>query len=211
VVLCLPGVLQDPTAPEVLGNLGHLETQKVLSCRWIHLVRMVQMALGCLEAPKDLVLQANLDLQAIQEDQLDLVVLLDLAVQKVPTVQKGQMVQLVHWAQHRLVYPVVLDLPYLPVNLKVLVVLIHQDHLCPQKVQTVQETRWTRKVLVTQVDQKVRADPVDPRDRLDPVARLGLSCPRDPEDPCHLEVLTVLADLEILAVRQIVQVVQLVP
>lgn len=175
------------------------------------MVRLVRMVLGCLEAPKDLVLQANLDLQAIQEDQLDLVVQLDLTAQKVPTVQKDQMVQLVPWAQRPLVYPVVLDLPYLPVDLKVLVVLTHQDHLCLQKVQTVLEILCPRKVLVTRVDQKVRTGPVDPRDRLDPVARLGLSCLRDPEGPCHLEVLMVLADLEIPAVPQIVQVVQLVP
>lgn len=46
---------------------------------------------------------------------------------------------------------------------------------------------------------------------MDPVARLGLSCQRDPEGPCHLEVLSALADLEILAVPQKVLVVQLVP
>lgn len=175
------------------------------------MVRRVRLVLGCLEAPTDLVLQANLALQAIQEDQLDLVVLLGLAAQQVPPVQKGQIVQLVLWAQRPLAYPVVLDLPYLPVGLKVLAVLALQDHLCPQRVQTVQKTRWPREVLVTRADQEVLANRVDLRDRVDPMARLGLSCPIDPECLCHLEVLEVLADLEILVVPQIVQVVQLVP
>lgn len=169
------------------------------------------MVLDCLEAPQDRVLQANRDLQAIQEDPLDLVVLLDLTVQKVPLVQKVRIVQLVLRDQRPLVFPAVLDRPYHPVDLKVLVVLVHQDHLYPQKVQKVQRTRMPRKVLVARIDQKVLANPVDPKDQVDPVARIALSCPRDPDCPYHLGVLEVLAVLGILVVRQIIQVVQLVP
>jgi hypothetical protein len=175
------------------------------------MVQMVRKVLDCLEDPKDRVLQADRDLQAIQEDPLDLVVLLDLAFQKVPLVQKVQMVQLVLRVQSPLVFPAVLDRLYLPVDLRVLMVLVRLDHLYPQKVQKVQRTRLPRKVLVARIDQKVLADPVDPKDQVDPVARIALSCRRDPGCPCHLEVLEVLAVLEILVVPQIVQVVQLVP
>jgi hypothetical protein len=168
---------------------------------------VVPVVPGCLEALKDLVLQANLDLQAIQEDPLDLVVLLDLAAQKVHSDQQDQIVQLVPGSHWPLAYPVLLDLPYLPVDLQVLTVLDLQGRLCPQKVQMVQKTRWPRKVLVIRVDPRVLVDRVDPRDQIDPVVRLVLNCPMDPDFLFHLEVLMVLADLEILAAPRLVQVV----
>jgi hypothetical protein len=111
------------------------------------------MVLGCPEALEDLVLQASLDFQAFQKDQLDLVLPLDLVVLEVPPVQKDQMVPPVPWDQFLLFYPVVPDLLYLPVDLKVLAVLDFQDHLYPQMVQTVQKIRWLLQVLVTRVDQ----------------------------------------------------------